>query len=106
MLTKCILQTDSESSIKHLTTKLAQRHLGVCLRTTAVGSSASNGGVERYHRSVQGLVRTTKHALETTAPEFKMKAKSDLATWAVRHAAWVQDRFQRRTCNGLRADAL
>ena len=89
-----IIQTDGKNTIKALATKLAERHQHVSLRQAPVGSSASQGAVERYHRSVHGIVRTYKWELDKVHQK-KLLGQSDLATWAVRHAAWSMDRFQR-----------
>ena len=65
-----ILQTDSESSVKDLARAIANKRQvdgsspKTHLRQTPIASKQSNGTVERFHQSIEGLVRTQKLALE------------------------------------------
>ena len=92
---KVILQTDQEPGIMDLVKAVASKRKGtVILQTTPRYRSSSNGGVERFHRSMQGLARTWKCALERTY-NINLKAKDTLVKWLVRHASWIVTHYQK-----------
>ena len=91
---KVILQTDQEPGIMDLVKAVASKRKGtVILQTTPRYSSSSNGGVERFHQSMQGLARTWKCSLERMY-NINLKAKDTLVKWLVRHA-WIVTRYQK-----------
>ena len=58
-----------------------------------VGSSASNGLVERAIQSVQGQVRVMKDALETRWG-VRLGAKHSVVPWLIEYAAVLLNRFE------------
>ena len=68
------------------------------LEITPTGSSSSLGGVERWNGTLVGLVRTLIADVESRWG-ITINGKSNVLPWAIRHAAWLHNRFQphRRT---------
>ena len=90
-----ILQCDPEASITDFCRSVAAKHRGkVLLRVTPRASSVSNGAVERFHQSVQGVTATLTAAVEQA---YGVMIDKDhlLIPWAIRHASWLYTRFQR-----------
>ena len=72
----------------------AERKASTIIRQTPKKSSQSNAFVERAHQSVEAMVRTMKEVIviEDKA-KIKLSATEDIATWMIRHAAFLQTRF-------------
>ena len=89
------LRSDSEVSIRAVATAIAasRRPGETMVEVSPVHSSSSLGAVERWSQSVAGLVRTL---LIDAGRRLKCKfmAKDALFAWAVRHAAFLHNRFQ------------
>ena len=62
------------------------------LEEAPIASHQSLGGVERFHRWVQEMLRTHKHQLEM-ALGIPLEANVGLASFLVRHCSWLIFRF-------------
>ena len=87
-----ILQTDQEPAIK-LIVRTVSQELGIPLRHSPVGSSQSQGSVERFHSTLYGQVRTLKRQLERSY-NIQLNGTHPITTWLIRHAAWTISHFQ------------
>ena len=92
-----VLQHDSESSVKAIL-DAASKRVGCSVREAK--DSPSNGGVENAHKRIQGMARTFKLEVEA-ATQVKLSVTHPMFSWIIRHSAWVLNRFQKRTSNGL-----
>ena len=72
----------------------AERKASTIIRQTPKKSSQSNAFVERAHQSVEAMVRHHEEVIviEDKA-KIKLSATEDIATWMIRHAAFLQTRF-------------
>lgn len=78
---------------------IAEKFPNVTTRKTPRKSSASNGKVERFHQSVQGLVRTWRPLLEEKL-KIKITPEHVLTPCIIRHASWTL-RMMHRKADGL-----
>ena len=62
-------------------------------RATAKGSKQSLGRAERFHGTVEGLIRTLRVAIEDNYG-VEIPITHPIISWMVRHAAWTHDRYQ------------
>ena len=102
------LQTDGEPAIQSLVDlireRLASGNAGVVIdrvavQTSPVDSHASNGAVERSIQTLRGLARTYIAGLERRCGQ-ELPANSVWWCWAMRHAAWLYNRFHRKRSQG------
>ena len=91
------LRSDSEVSIRAVANAVAAlRTQGeTMVEVTPVGSSSSLGAVERWSETLAGLTRTLLLDAGGRLGK-KLMATSALFPWAVRHAAFVHNRYQVR----------
>eukprot|EP00972_Heterocapsa_arctica_P064028 9447865-Heterocapsa_arctica.AAC.1 len=89
------LRTDSEASIRAVAASVAaSRDQGdTILEVSPVHSSSSLGAVERWSQTLAGLVRTLLLDLGRRLG-MKIRSRDALFPWAVRHAAYVHNRYQ------------
>ena len=92
---KLTLQGDSEAALMAIlrATKAAVKVCQVTLRQTSVGDKQANGSAERGHQTVLGIVRTLLSDVGA-AYETEVTPTHVLWPWAVRHAAFLANRFQ------------
>ena len=64
----------------------------MAVRFSPAYSSQSNGNVERYHRTLVGQVRTLKEQIQQNY-NTQIPTDHPLMAWAVRHAAYLINRF-------------
>ena len=94
-----ILQADAEPAAVDVARAIAKSFKGRAnVREVPRDSSKSNGTVERFHQSMQGLARTLRcEAIQ------KYRVPDDdfflerLLPWIVRHPSWLLSRFQIHT---------
>lgn len=91
----CNLRADPEKGAWKIAKLVAKENAGVGTDETPKKSSKSNGGVERFHRTVQGLLRTYKVDLMHRYKLDKMDVGHKLVPWLMRHAGWVHTHFQK-----------
>ena len=90
-----ILQSDAEAAATELVRAVASSRPGkTIVRQCPVASHGSNGTVERFIQSVQGLARTLRAGFAQQT-EMELPATAQLSTWLIRHAAWVVTRYQK-----------
>ena len=94
-----ILQSDAEPAAVDVARAIAKSFKGrAMVREVPRDSSKSNGTVERFNQSMQGLARTLR--CEAIA---KYRVPDDdfllerLLPWIVRHSSWLLSRFQIHT---------
>ena len=92
------LRTDAEPAIRSVAAVLMQRRRpgDTILEVTPVASSSSLGAAERWAQELAGLVRTLILDAERRWGA-RIRANSPLFAWAVRHAAFLYNRFQVRS---------
>ena len=61
-----------------------------------VGESQSNGYIERRTKTVQGMIRTMRGALEARLGR-RLDSTSDITPWLVKHAAHTLGRYSKGT---------
>ena len=93
-----VIKTDQEPAIKAIMEEAGRvRAAGgggkYIMEESPVGSSASNGVVERAIQSVQGQVRVMKDALEAKWG-VKLGAKHSVVPWMIEYAAVLLNRFE------------
>ena len=98
---RLILQTDGEPALMALSHAVRDRVIAdgraqqVTCQVSPVGSHQSNGGAERAVQTVRGIARVyLEQVKERTGITFD--PKSCWWSWALRHAAWVYNRFHVR----------
>ena len=90
---RIVLRNDQEHSIVQLKNILQQAwHGEVVPEGSPVGESQSNGAAEAGIRSVEGMVRTLKAALEGRY-ELSLDHSEHVMTWLVDHAAMLLYRY-------------
>ncbi len=93
--TALTIQTDGEPAIvefgQTLTVKLriSARH-----RVSPVGSHASNGGAEMAVQRIAAQTRALRLRINMRYDGYDFRADHRLTAWAIRHAAWLETRFQ------------
>ena len=86
--TNIILRTDQEVSVKAIAARARDSSKYVIeLQEAPVQSHQAMGGVERYHRQIQELVRVVRIGLETSLAT-QLAASVPLVAWLVRHSSW------------------
>ena len=96
-LSRIILQTDAEASVRALAEKIAQKRSETTqLRVAPVRSHESQGGVERWHRQVEEQFRVVKSQLEKQI-QATITPTMAICVWLLRHASWLLMRFQPST---------
>ena len=90
--TKGMLQSDQEPSVQTLLRRVSAR-LGVSIRTSPAYSSGSLGNAERFHRQLWALLRTMREQVKIDY-DIDIELDHPLMTWMVKHASWLQNRFQ------------
>ena len=68
---------------------------GVGYREAPKKNERAQGGVERFHRTVQGLLQTYTSSLVEHYGLEKMDVSNELLSWLTRHAAWVHAHAQK-----------
>jgi hypothetical protein len=92
-----VIQVDKESGAADVARRIAAKRKGkTIVRLVPKRSHKSNGGVERMHQFMQGMLRTDKDALEQHYA-VNIKAESPIFAWMVRHEAWKINRFHVRS---------
>jgi len=98
---RMVLQTDGEPSIVALGRAVRDQVVSqgraeqVTLQASPVGSHQSNGAAERAISTIRGLARVYLEALSNKTG-LAIGAGSEWWPWALRHAAWVYNRFHVR----------
>jgi hypothetical protein len=87
------LQHDKENSITEVANAVATKILGVMPRETPKASKQSLGAAERFHRTVEGLMRTLRLSIERIYG-VSLHATHTITAWMMRHAAWLHDHYQ------------
>ena len=94
---KAILQTDPEPSIIHLAgcaaAQLKPKGVNITVRQAPKGSHSSNGGVERLIGKVDALARTFREHVQVNY-HFELPDDHLLMPWIIRHAGWIDARYQ------------
>ena len=98
---RLIIQSDGEPAILALVAAVRDKVIAdgkaeqITCQTSPKGSHESNGAAERTVQQVRGMARVyLEHVREKTGSEFP--PKSPWWAWALRHAAWVYNRFHVR----------
>ena len=99
---RLIIQSDGEPAILALVAAVRHKVIAdgeaeqiTCL-VSPKGSHESNGAAERTAQQVRGMARIhLKHVREKTGSKFPRK--SPWWAWALRHAAWIYNRFHVRS---------
>ena len=99
-MTELTLQSDGEPAIlavqRLVAKELREKHgIKVHMRTSPRHSHASAALVESMVRHARAQYRTLRHNLERMTGG-QIETTSDLHPWMVRHAPWLQNRFQPR----------
>ena len=91
-----MVQSDQENAIMDLVSKVKRIYPRVMTsRVTPRYSHGSNGSVEKGNQILEGMCRTLRLQVEC---EYGVPISTEhiLFPWLVRHAAWLQTRFQPR----------
>jgi hypothetical protein len=93
-----VIKTDQEPAIKYLAKDIVLERgnepgCRTIIEESPVGSSGSNGVVERAVQSVEGQIRALKLALENRI-KFKISAKSNVVTFLAEYAAYLLNRLE------------
>jgi hypothetical protein len=93
--TYAVLQCDGESSVKVVAQGIAKDLGGISLRYAPVGSSESQGSVERLHQTLFAQARVMRSAfIERYGMEkIDVGVDSTFMPWLVKHAAFTLNRF-------------
>ena len=102
--TRMVLKSACEPSITALVTAVQKEWAGdsknfqrqLIPRTSPVDDHASNGAVEAIVHSLEGLIRTSKIALEE-ALGISILPTSPILPWLVRHQSYLRNRFAVRS---------
>ena len=71
----------------------------VTIQAAPTGSHQSIGAAERAHQTLRGLARVYLVQLETKTG-VKLDNQSPWWSWALKHAAWVYNRYHKRADTG------
>ena len=85
---RIVLKSDQEPSITDVMKEVQKRReadFGTAIDTSKVGNSDSNGTVEAAIKSVEGMTRTLRFAVEAKIGE-KLPIDSPMMPWLIRHA--------------------
>ena len=99
-----MLQGDGEPALVALRDAVRERLLGaaagevehVTCRVSPVGSHSSNGMAERAVQTARGLARVLLDQLQVKTGAGQIAADSEWWPWALRHAAWLYNRYHVR----------
>jgi len=92
-LSAICLRTDREDAMLALAAAVKQaRSKETQLESVPIASHQGIGGVERYHCMLQDEVRALRLDAEA-ALDINIPADGAAATWLIRHAAWILNRF-------------
>ena len=86
---KITVQVDPESSSKAVAKKVTGKLTDAKVRETKRDDHQANGGVERWHRTIEGQVRAVTLDLYTHMEERVLSDDSGLIAWTVRHSVWI-----------------
>ena len=93
------IQHDKENSITDVANAVVAKVPGLMPRETPKASKQSLGAAERFHRTVEGLMRTLRLSIERMYG-VSVHATHTITAWMMRHAAWLHDHYQvQRTDN-------
>ena len=87
-----IVKSDTEPALTSLIESWSNLR-AMIVESSPVGSSQSNGTVERAIQSVQGMVRTLRSSLEEKC-EKKFEAVHSIWRWIAEHAWFLLTRFE------------
>ena len=90
-----LLQCDPESAVVAIQRAVLQRVKGAKPREAPKDSHESQGLVERFIQTMQGMARTWKHATEKLHG-IHITADHKLASWLMRNASFCHDRLHER----------
>ena len=84
---RIIVKSDQEASIMDVARCVGKlrKDFGTAIENSKVGSSNTNGKVERAIQDLKGVIRTHKSALEAKL-NTKIKLEDPIVPWLVRHA--------------------
>ena len=91
---KIILKSDQESPIKAVVEKVANERMDgqTILENSPVGSSGSNGVIERGVKEFEYQLRTMKSALDSRLDE-TVKGDSNILPWMIEYASVLLNRY-------------
>ena len=92
------VKTDNEPAIKSLVEKIGNLRATVgagrmVVETSPVGSSKSNGSIERGIQSVQGMMRTMRSAIEERLG-VELEVEHAIWTWIAEYSGWLLNRCE------------
>ena len=87
-----IWRGDPEHSLMDVLNSVCDGESGWTTQKTPKGSKSSLGSAERSHQELEGFIRALKSDLETRFGTHLLLTHPIFA-WAVRHSAWLLDRF-------------
>ena len=87
------IQSDAEYAIVSLVEKVCEKLPRARSRTAPKASKGSNGQVEQKNKSIEGMARTLLASVRTLY-KLNVPTSHPIVTWAIRHGAWLKDRFQ------------
>ena len=90
---RLIKQSDGEHSLVELVRQTCDELPRARQQVTPTASKGSNGRVEQANRAVEGMTRTIMQCLETRY-HVEVPTGHPVVQWAIRHAAWLWERFQ------------
>ena len=90
--TEGILQSDNEEYLMALLRATAKTCGNMAVRFSPAYSSQSNGNIERYHRTLTGQIRTLREQIQQNYST-QIPTEHPITAWAVRHAAYLINRF-------------
>lgn len=100
---RLILKSDQEPAIKSLKAATIRERpeevkedKDILTEEAPVGESQSNGYIERMIKTVQGMIRTMRGALEARIGMIR-DSTSDITPWLVKHAAHSLGRYSKGT---------
>ena len=90
---RLITQRDGEHTIVELVRQTCDELPKARQQVTPTASKGSNGRVEQANRAVEDMTRTIMQCLETRYG-VEIPTGHLVVQWAIRHAAWMWERFQ------------
>ena len=90
---RLIIQSDGEHSIVELVRQTCDELPRARQQVTPTASKGSNGRVKQANRAVEGMSRMIMQCLETRY-DVEIPTGPPVVQWAIRHAAWLWERFQ------------
>jgi len=95
------LRVDPENAIVQVVEKIGKDNDHIQIERTPKKSKGSNGAVERYHQSIQGLTRTWKSVIMQKCNIKGVNSDFKLVPWMVEFASWSHDKVQKKVETGL-----